>query len=161
MGACNGQSGRNSGGLVLLGSQVGQGSRAAGPNLTPLPEAEGAGVPPVAMETARASSGNPWQPGCCQEEELWKTGQPFTHFLGRASLELRIVGERPIPAGEGGPGAGAPPPRIPKVRRPMTSMSPTRLPQECGEPLHLGGRRVTTSLSWALALPLLHLLLLS
>lgn len=33
------------------------------------------------METAGARSSNPWQPGCCQEDELWSTRQPLHPFL--------------------------------------------------------------------------------
>lgn len=40
------------------------------------------------METARSSSGNPWQLGGCQEDELWRTRQPApppVSWEGRAS----------------------------------------------------------------------------
>lgn len=165
--ACNGEAQNYFRGPAPLGVQggagpqvpQGRGSRAAGPSPAPILETKGAGEPPVAMETARASSGNPWQPGCCQDE-LWRTGSPSTRFLGRRAPNW---GERPTRAGEGGPRDRARLPWIPKVKGHVTLLS--RHPAPSGtqgeSPLCPGGPRVTTSPSWVLALTIPDLPLLS
>lgn len=42
------------------------------------------------METGRASSSHPWQPGGCQEDELWRKGQPLHPFLGKGEPQTAL-----------------------------------------------------------------------
>lgn len=103
MGACNGEAWRNfrdpapleSWGQSLDLSGGGAPELPAKPRPPPLGAAEGARAPTVAMETARASSGNPWQPHDCQEDELWRTRQPLRPFLGKGEPRTGVSARRP------------------------------------------------------------------
>lgn len=135
---------------------LGVGLRAAGSSPPPSAEErlEGAGAPGVAMETARASSSHPWQPGGCQEDELWRKKQPLHPFLGKGEPRTALTPPRParalwISTGRVHrilPFPPPPPPPGSPIARP---------PPPGGSRLHSGCPRATTSPSQARTLSLL------
>lgn len=118
----------------------------------PLPSGRGwrgPGAPTVAMETAGASFSNPWQPGGCQEDELWRRGQPLHPFLGKREPGIALVPPGLTVA------PGVPKGRVFAILPPAPLIAKPAPPG--GRWLHSGCPRPTTCPAWALTLNFLDL----